>query len=117
MLNSTKGIVLHNVKYADNKVISKIFTKDFGILNIHFVIGSSKKTKTHATLFLPLTQLDFSFSYKENKEIHQLVEAKCNYVYQSINSSIYKLCIAQFINEVMFKCLKDQSKNENLFNG
>ncbi len=116
MLNSAKGIVLQNIKYADNKVISKIFTNEYGILNIHFVAGHSKKTKTNATLFLPLTQLDFSFSFKENREIHQLVEAKCSYVYQTINLNFYKLCIAQFINEVMLKCLKDQTKNENLFN-
>ena len=115
MLHSTQCIVLQNIKYADNKVISKIYTKEFGLINLHQIIGTSKKTKQNATLFLPLTQLDVTFKYKENKDIHQLIETKCNFLYQNIHSDIYKLCIVQFINEVMIKCLKDQSKNENLF--
>lgn len=112
---TTQGIVLHNVKYADTKVISKIYTKDFGLVSLNIHVSSTSKSKLKPALIQPLSQLELVFSLKENKEIHQLTEAKPTYIYSGLSQHFIKLCIAQFINEVLHKCLKEQSKNEGLY--
>jgi DNA repair protein RecO (recombination protein O) len=115
MHTTTQGIVLYNTRYADKKVISKIYTKDFGLLSLNINIGFSSKSKIKQAIIQPLTQLEFVFNHKENTEIHHLIEAKCNYVYTNLQNDFTKLCISQFLNEVLFKCLKEQSPNEQLF--
>lgn len=115
MLYTTEGIVLHNVRYADKKLISKIYTKDFGLLSLNVNLGKSPRSGVRAAVIQPLSQVELVLSLKENKEVHQLVEAKCYYVYQNIPVDFLKLSIAQFMNEVLYKCLKEQSRNEDLF--
>ena len=115
MLHTTQGIVLHNVKYSDKRIISKIYTKDFGLLRLNITVGNAPKSKIKAGIIQPLSQLEFILSIKENKEVHQLVEAKSIYSYQHLSTDFYKLCIAQFINEVLYRCLKEQTRNEELY--
>ena len=45
MLYTTLGIVLHNIKYADKKIISKIYTKDFGLISANVNVGNGPKAK------------------------------------------------------------------------
>jgi DNA repair protein RecO (recombination protein O) len=112
---TTHGIVLHNVKYADTKVISKIYTKDFGLLSLNIHVSNTGKSSIKPALIQPLSQLELVFSLKENKDIHQLTDARPTYIYNGLSQHFIKLCIAQFINEVLHKCLKEQSKNEELY--
>src|SRR5690349_2743197 len=115
MLHTTEGIVLYNVRYADKKIISKIYTRDFGLLTCNVNVGSTPKSKIKPAVIQPLSQLEIVLSLKENKDVQQLVEAKCIYVYSQIPVHFFKSSIAQFINEVLYKCLKEQTKNEDLF--
>lgn len=115
MLHTTQGIVLHNVKYADKKIISKIYTKDFGLISANINVGNSPTSKIKAGVIQPLTQIEFVFSLKENRDVQQINEVKCLFVYTDLQSNFSKLCIAQFLNEVLYKCLKEQHPNEDLF--
>ncbi|MBC7695293.1 MAG: DNA repair protein RecO [Burkholderiales bacterium] len=115
MLYTTKGIVLHNIKYADKKIISKIYTKDFGLITANINVGNGPKAKIKSGVIQPLTQIECVISLKENKEIQQLSEIKCLFVYTELHSNFTKICIAQFLNEVLYKCLKEQSANDDLF--
>ncbi len=116
MLYTTQGIVLHNIKYADKKIISKIYTKDFGLISASITVGNAPKSKIKAGVIQPLTQIEFVVSLKENRDIQQLSEIKCLFVYTDLQSNFNKLCIAQFLNEILYKSLKEQSPNEALFN-
>jgi DNA repair protein RecO (recombination protein O) len=115
MLYTTQGIVLHNIKYADKKIISKIYTKDFGLISANVNVGSGPKSKIKSGVIQPLTQIEFVLSLKENKDIQQLSEVKCLFVYTDLQSNFSKLCIAQFLNEVLYKTLKEQTSNDDLF--
>ncbi len=116
MLHTTEGIILHNVKYADKKIISKIYTKDFGLISANVNVGNTTKSKIKAGVMQPLTQIELVLSLKENKDIQQVNEVKCLFVYTDLQYNFNKLCIAQFLNELLYKCLKEQTANENLFN-
>lgn len=115
MLCTTHGIVLHNVKYADKKIISKIYTKERGVISVNAFVSSSAKSKVSSSLLQPLSQVEIEFLFKENREIHTLKEIRTIYHYQSLNDNFYKLCIAQFLNEILNKCVKEQQDNYELF--
>src|ERR1700752_1489138 len=111
MLCSTKGIVLQNVKYADKKIISKIYTNEFGIISVNAFISKSSKSKISNSLIQPLSLVEIEISFKENHDIHILKEIRLVHQYQNLHENFHKLCIAQFMNEVLIKCLKEQAPN------
>lgn len=115
MLHTTQGIVLHNIKYADKKIISKIYTRDFGLISANIHIGTGSKAKIKSGSIQPLTQIECVVSVKENKDIQQLTEVKCLFVYTDLQHNFSKLCIAQFLNEILYKCIKEESPNDDLF--
>lgn len=115
MLYTSQGIVLHNIKYADKKIISKIYSKEFGLLSANIHVGHNLKSKIKVGVVQPLTQIEFVCSLKENRELQQITEVKCTFVYTGLQLNFNKLCIAQFLNEILYKCLKEHVPNEELF--
>jgi DNA repair protein RecO (recombination protein O) len=110
-----KAIVLQAIKYGDKKNILKLFTREHGLLTVTCILGSSPASKIKSSTVLPLSLIEAQLITKQNKEVHQLTEASCYYINNTISSSISKLSIAQFINEILIKSLKEQAPNELLF--
>lgn len=110
-----KAIVLQAIKYGDKKNILKLFTREHGLLTVTCILGSSPSSKIKSSSVLPLTLIDAELITKQNKEVHQLTEASCYYINNDISSSISKLSIAQFINEILIKSLKEQAPNQLLY--
>lgn len=115
MLLKSEGIVLQNIKYADKKSIIKIFTKQHGLITFFAVTGKSPNSKIKSTGVLPLYQIELSYIYKQNRDVQQLTESAILYVYEKISSDYSKLAIAQLLNEVLIKTIKEQIPNEELY--
>ncbi len=115
MLVKTEGIVLQNIKYADKKIISKIYTKHYGLITANIITGSSPTSKIRSTTVLPLHQIEIGLTLKQNREVQQVTEARNIIVYKNLSRDYNKLAIAQFLNEVLCKCIKEQIANEELY--
>ena len=112
---SDKAVVLQAIKFGDKKLILKLYTKQNGLLTVSAFVGRGSSSKLKSSTLLPLTLIDIEFLFKQNKDIHQLTEASCNNVFKGISKNLSKLTIAQFINEILIKTLKEQSSNFHLF--
>ncbi len=112
---SDKAILLQAIKHGDKKYILKLYTLTNGLITAFVVVGSSPKSKLKTSALLPLTLLDVELVIKENNDVHQLNEASCYYITTTINTSLNKLSIAQFVNEALIKTLKEQSANQHLY--
>ena len=112
---SDKAILLQAIKHGDKKYILKLFTLANGLVTAFAVVGSGSKAKIKTSALMPLTLLDVELTIKQNKEVQQLNEVSCYYITTTINTSLNKLSIAQFINETLIKTLKEQSANVHLY--
>lgn len=110
-----KAIVLQAIKYGDKKLILKLYTKHNGLLTVATSVGNSPSSKIKASIIFPLNLLDVQITSKQNKDVQQLTEASCYYINTNISNSISKLTIAQFLNEILVKSLREQPANTNLF--
>jgi len=115
MLEKSEGIVLQNIKYADKKSIVKIYTRQFGLVTFNSFISNKPSSKTKPALVFPLSQVEICFTHKQNREVQQLVEARSLNVYSDLNRNYNKLAIAQFLNEVLNKCIREQTAGHELF--
>ncbi len=116
MLVKTKGIVISQTKYSESGVVVKIFTENMGIQSF-FVRGlASKKSKGKAAFFQPLTILNMVVKFSEKKTLHTITEVELWYNYKSLNSDMKKRSILFFIDELLYKCLKEENGNKEMFN-
>lgn len=115
MLYKTQGIVFHVLNYNDSSVIAKIYTERLGIQSF-MINGLNKKKSTIKTNILqPLSLVDIDFYYKEQKQLHKIKEIKLIQPYISIPYNIYKNSMVLFLNEMVYKSIREEEPNGPLF--
>lgn len=75
----------------------------------------SATSKIGTGLFQPLFMLDINVYYKQNRDMHRLKEAKISHSYHSIPFAIKKSAVVLFLAEVLYKSLKEEAANYELF--
>jgi len=116
MLISTSGIVLQNLKYSDNSLIVKIFTRKNGLVSFLVKNSFSKKSKHPASFFLPLTILDIIYKEPYTEKLTFLKEVTIAHPFHSIHHDIKKNSILLFYQELFMKLLHQaNAPDEPLF--
>lgn len=115
MLEKTRGIVFRKIKYSESSLILKVYTEKFGLQSLMARGTRSKKSKLKAGLFQHLALLDLIIYRNEKKDIHHIKEVKPAYSFSSIPFDIRKSSLIIFMNEVLYKSIKEEEENEALF--
>lgn len=115
MLQKTRGIVLHKTRYAESNVIVKFYTEKLGLVSLILYGLGKSKSKTKGSLLQPLSIVDLELDHKEKKDLHHLKEMRSGYLFKSIPFNILKSSILLFLNEILYKCIKEEEANEQLF--
>ncbi|MCX6280419.1 MAG: DNA repair protein RecO [Bacteroidetes bacterium] len=115
MLLTTKGIVLHSLKYSETSIIVRIYTEARGLQSYLFKGIRNPKSKTKAGLFQPLTLLEVVSYIKEKTTLHTAKEVRLFQPYLSIPFDIRKSSVALFINELLYKSIREEEANQELF--
>ena len=105
MLISTSGIVLQNIKYSDNSLIVKIFTRKSGVTSFIIKNAFSKKSKQPASFFAPLTILEIVFNETYNEKLTFLKEVTIAHPFHAIHNDMKKKSILLFYQEIFLKLL------------
>ncbi|MEN0055116.1 MAG: DNA repair protein RecO [Mucilaginibacter sp.] len=115
MLHKTRGIVFKATDYGESSVIVQLFTEKFGLQS--YIINGAKKPKAKIgrNMLQPLHLLDLVVYHKNTGSVQRIAELKNSPVLQTIPYDVIKSCIAIFLNEVLYKAIKQQSADENLF--
>jgi DNA repair protein RecO (recombination protein O) len=115
MLHKTRGIVFKSTDYGESSVIVQIFTEKFGLQS--YIINGVKKPKAKISqnMLQPLHLLDMVVYHKNTGSVQRVSELKNSPLLQSVPYDVVKSCIAIFLNEVLYKAVRQQSADENLF--
>ncbi|MBQ5478026.1 MAG: recombination protein O N-terminal domain-containing protein, partial [Bacteroidaceae bacterium] len=81
MLQKTKGIVLHVLKYADASLIVDVYTERFGRLAFSVRMSKSKRSQVRTSLFQPLALLDMEIDYRPNRQLQRVQSMASEYPY------------------------------------
>ena len=115
MIEKTKGIVVKTTKYSETSLVVKIFTEAFG-MRTYLVRGVRKrKSKTPLSLFQPLSILDLVVYEKPGRSMQNTKEIKFDHAYSSILYDIKKSSILVFLNELIYKSVKEEEANRQMF--
>src|SRR3990167_2775233 len=116
MLHKTQGIVLNYIRYSETSIISKIYTSAFGLES--FIVNGVRKPNSRFPIayFQPLTLLNMEIYFHQKRNLQRIRWMECSYLFTEIPTHIYKMSVAQFLTEVVIHSIKEQEKNEPLFN-
>jgi len=115
MLEKTRGIILHQIKYTDSEIVAQMYTRKFGRQSFLIKGMRNRKTGKHAILFQPMFILDLELYYKQTREMQSLKEFSVSFTPYNIYSNIKKSCVAIFLGEILTSVLKEESPHEEMF--
>jgi DNA repair protein RecO (recombination protein O) len=96
-------------------VVVQIFTEKFGLQS--YIINGAKKPKAKIgrNMLQPLHLVDMVVYHKTTGNIQRIAELKNAPLLQTIPYDVIKSCLAMFLNEVLYKAVKQQTPDENTF--
>ena len=115
MLSKTRGIVLNYFKYSESSIIAKVYTEDFGLQSFLIRSARNKKSKIKASIFQPLTLLEFVTNNKKKSGLHAIKEIIDCFQLNGISLDIRKSSIVIFIAEILNKSIHEEEQNKPLF--
>jgi DNA repair protein RecO (recombination protein O) len=115
MLEKTSGILLHTTNYSDSSLIVKAYTSRFGLQSYMISGVRGKRSKNKASIFQPMTIVELVASGSDKNKLKRITEISVQHPYSSIPYDIIKSTIALFLNEVLFRSLKEEEQDEALY--
>jgi len=116
MLVKTEAIVLSKLKYRDNDLIVKCYTKELGVVSFLLRgVLKSKKGSAKIAYFQLLSQLKITINHKNNRSLQGLSEVRLNHMYVSLHTHVLKSAIVMFLAEVLSSALREEEENQTLY--
>lgn len=115
MLEKTRGIVLHTIKYSDSGIVVQFYTRKFGRISTLIRGIRNKKSGKHSIMFQPMFIIDMEIYFKPSREMQLLKEFSLARPFYDIHSNIRKSSVALFLGEVLSSVLREESPQEELF--
>ena len=116
MISSTSAIVLSKIRYKDNDLIVKLFTREYGAIS--FIVKSaakSKKSKIKFAYFQELTIVNIQFNFNPNRNLQYIKDIEIKYHYTSSHSNLVKISIIIFLSELLSNIITHQKKEVGLY--
>lgn len=115
MSEKIEGIVLDCIRFKENSVIAKVFTKDYGLITIIINGLGAKKTKLSLASLQPLTHIECLLYFKDNRSVNKVSDlVVINSPFGPVNN-IVKNSIAVFVAELVVRTTKDLLKDQSVF--
>lgn len=115
MLLTTQGLVLHTTKYAETSIIAKVFTRELGLCS--YIVKGVRSTngRTKQNLLQPLSHLEMTVYNNPQKQLQYIKEMRSVSPASHINSDGVRMALLFFMDEVLYKSLKENEPNPQLF--
>lgn len=115
MLQKTRAIALHTIKYGDTSIVAYVFSEKFGRQSYLIKGAYNKKSTVKANLFYPLNLLELEVYSKGGNELQKVKEAANTPAYINIPINPVKNAIVLFLAEVLYRTIKEEAPNQPSF--
>jgi len=113
MFSKTQAIVLHHFPYSDSGKIVHLYTRTEGRMSVF--VRTSKRSATKMSLLQPFSLLEITLNNKPSRTMQYIKECSAGAVFNTIPFDPIKSAVTLFLAEILYKTLKEQHKDENLF--
>jgi len=115
MLSKTRAIVFRNTNYSESSVISKMYTREFGLRSYVFKGIKRGKSAIKPAMILPLSIVDMDVYNRPNSNINSVKDLKPTLLLIDTQLDMTKKSVALFMLEVLNQCITEEQCEEELF--
>lgn len=115
MLSKTRAIVFRNTNYSESSVISKIYTREFGLRSYMFKGIRKGKSAIRPSMIQPLNIVDMDVYNRPNSNINSVKDLKPTLLLFDTQENMSKKSVALFMLEVLNQCITEEECEEELF--
>lgn len=115
MYETTRGIVLHVMKYSDKNSIAHIYSDTRGRMALLLPQGATRASRMRNAMFLPLSIVEFEARIIAGRELYSFKDCRCMVPLAGIYADPAKNAIAMFISELLSRCIQESERNNPLF--
>lgn len=114
MAEGTEIIVLNVTKFSESAVVLHTLSKDYGRRSF-MVKGLKRSGRSLMTLFQPMNVLECEIVENPRSSLWVARNFALEYPLEGIRRNPYKNAVTLFLAEVLFKAIKDEAREEGLF--
>ena len=111
MTQTTGLIVLHTTKFGENSIVVHALSKEYGRRSF-LVRGAGKR---QMSLLLPLSILEADVVETTRSTLFTARNLSARYPLLGIRNNIFKNAMTMFMSEVLYRVVKDGSREEGLY--
>lgn len=115
MVERTRGVVLGLVKCGDHTTVVDVYTASRGNVSFWVKQPAGRKGKAGQTRFAPLALVEIDFEYRPAASLQRMKVLQNFYTYSQMPYDPLKSAVALFLSEFLYKVLKNETPNEDLF--
>jgi DNA repair protein RecO (recombination protein O) len=115
MLSKTRAIVFRNTNYSESSVISKMYTREFGLRSYMFKGIKRGKSAIKPAMILPLSIVDMDVYNRPNSNINSVKDLKPTLLLIDTQLDMAKKSVALFMIELLNQCITEEQCEEKLF--
>lgn len=112
---TTQGVVLRKLPYTGSSMIVSIYTRRFGHTTFMAKGAGRKGGSISKAAFEPLSRVEVLCTFRENRQMQTLKSIRLDADTAFYINSPEKATVAMFIAEVLYKTLREEASNEDLF--
>ena len=107
--------MLKTLKYGESSMISSIYTREFGLKS--FIVQGYRSTRARKrhSYFQPMSNIDIVFYNKDNRDLQKITETSNVYFFKELQTHPIKISLGILIIEIFTSSVKEEEKNERLF--
>ncbi|MDD2622267.1 MAG: recombination protein O N-terminal domain-containing protein [Bacteroidales bacterium] len=105
MVYKTKGVILHRIMHADNKMIVHAYTSDYGSKSFMLYFSLRKDKKKRNLIMAPLSIVLIHADHKNHSSIDSIKEVELIHTPSPYSFHLSKSSIILFLNEILYKIL------------
>jgi DNA repair protein RecO (recombination protein O) len=113
MLHVIDAIVLRAIKHGDTSVVLKVYTRQFGTRS--YLVRTGKKKEKSGALLEPLNRLEMVVTESTDRDLHNAREVRLARPFTRIPFDPIRGAVALFVQEILYKVLRDGSPDDCLF--
>ena len=116
MIQKSKSIALHTVRYGEKSLVAYLYSQEFGRISlmVNNAYGKGKGAKK-AIYFQPLSILDIVFYPAKSQGLGRIKEVSVSKTNPLLHIDVVKSGIAIFLGEVVYRTVKEEESNFALF--
>ena len=115
MLHKSRGIVFHTTDFSETSIVVKIYTELYGLQSYMVNSVRKKNAKFRPSVFQSLSLVEMVVYHKERSGLQRISEIRQSPVLKSIPFDVLKSSMALFLNEVLYKSIREEEANPSLF--